>query len=214
MFGIQNFVPTQSVLSAFADTADGRFKHTIKKDKSAVLKYVEFREEDKSLHKGDLLDSIGLNKGGNSNNARIIRFSDVKLMQAEAILQSGGSTGDAIKLINDVRDRARKNGVGVSPAARNISETNKKIILQWIIEERRLELAFEEGHRWYDLRRWHLGGDLLSVYGKDLTNWDFSSLRKGSGDFVFDLSNNKNLYLPIPNSELAINKNLVQNKGY
>jgi hypothetical protein len=79
--------------------------------------------------------------------------------------------------------------------------------MKWIIEERRLELAFEEGHRWFDLRRWHLSGILKEVYGKDLENgWNFSSIQN---PFSFS---RKNLYLPIPFEELQINLRLAQNE--
>ena len=78
--------------------------------------------------------------------------------------------------------------------------------MQWIIEERRLELAFEEGHRWFDLRRWHMGGQLRNIYGKDLENgWDFGSMH---GSFAFS---KKNLYMPMPFEELQLNPTLKQN---
>ena len=38
-------------------------------------------------------------------------------------------------------------------------------IMQWIMDERFVELA-GEGHRWDDLRRWHAAGDI------NLTGWD------------------------------------------
>ena len=144
------------------------------------------------------------------NNARVIRLADVKLMQAEALIQSGGSAATAIGLLNEVRARARNSAAKPSafPADRPLTETSKTKLMQWVIDERRFELAFEEGHRWYDLRRWQLGGVLQDVYGKDLTTWDFGSLSPAT---KFTLNN---LYLPLPSSELALNANLVQNKGY
>jgi starch-binding outer membrane protein, SusD/RagB family len=142
------------------------------------------------------------------NNARVLRYADVLLMQAEAILQSGGSTTQAINLINQVRARARNTVTPASaaPADYDNTVTNKNQILRWIIEERRLELAFEEGYRWFDLRRWHLGDVLTNVYGVNLENgWNFSSVQP---TFLFA---KKNLYLPIPQSELQLNTNLRQN---
>ncbi len=199
MFGTPPYVPTASFKAAF-DTKDPRFGYSISGGGSGVQKYVEG-------YGGDAGTSSGV---AYFNNARILRLADVKLLKAEALIQSGGAVGDAIKLINEVRARARNSASPASaiPADRSVAETNRTTILQWIIEERRLELAFEEGHRWFDLRRWHTGGILQTVYGKDLTTWDFSSARP---DFAFKA---KNLNLPLPTSELQLNTNLKQNTGW
>lgn len=198
LYGTPIFTPTASLLAAF-DASDPRRSHTMKADGSGVTKYVEFSSADGST-------------GGVAyfNNARVIRLSDVKLMEAEAIIRSGGSTAEAIQLINDVRKRARESVVpaATEPADRNVDESDRTTIMRWVIEERRLELAFEEGHRWADLRRWHEGGVLQEVYGMDLTNWNFGSLRT---DFNFST---KNLNLPIPNSELLLNTNVSQNSAW
>ena len=92
------------------------------------------------------------------NNYRILRFADVLLLKAEAVLQSGGSTSDAIGYINQVRTRARLfRPAGVEPANFSTAETDKTKIMQWIMDERFRELA-GEGQRWFDLRRWHMQG--------------------------------------------------------
>ena len=197
LFGTPKFVPTAALLANYSKK-DGRYSHSLNSDGSQVVKYVEYGN-----------DAVGLANGGNGNNARIIRYADVLLLQAEALVQSGGSTATAIGLLNQVRQRAR--GAGAFPTDFSTAETDRTKIMKAIIEERRVELAFEEGHRWFDLKRWHLNGILKTVYGKDLSNWDFSSVRQGI-DFTFDVT--KNLYLPLPASELALNPNLVQNTGY
>jgi hypothetical protein len=146
-----------------------------------------------------------------TNNPRILRYADVLLLKAEAILQSGGSTEEVIQLINQVRTRARQSSSTPlsTPADYPSSETDRKKIMKWLIEERRLEFAFEEGHRWFDLRRWHMGGILQDIYGKDLENgWDFGSMHT---PFSFG---SKNLYLPIPFEELQLNPNLRQNESW
>ena len=198
-FGTPRFVPTKPLVAAF-DKSDPRYYSTLDSMGATVVKYVQFGGGDPGTASGVAY----------FNNARIIRLADVKLMQAEALIQSGGSTATAIGLINEVRARARNSATKASaaPADRPTTETIKTKLMQWVIEERRLELAFEEGTRWYDLRRWQLGGVLKSVYGKDLTNWDFGAQ---SPAFAFTPNN---LYLPLPSSELALNANLVQNKGY
>lgn len=138
------------------------------------------------------------------NNPRILRYADVLLLKAEAILESGGSTAEAIGLINQVRTRARNmNPSGTVPADRNTGEADRNRIMQWIMDERFIELAGEEGHRWLDLKRWHAAGKI------NLANWDFSSVR---ADAKFDVS--KNLLYPIPLNEIDLNPNVKQNQGY
>jgi starch-binding outer membrane protein, SusD/RagB family len=76
------------------------------------------------------------------------------------------------------------------------------VVLDWVFEERRLELAFEEGHRWWDLRRRHLAGEI------DLRTWNFNSALPG---LVFE---NKNIVYPLPDGEVVSSPNLQQNPGY
>ena len=67
-----------------------------------------------------------------------IRLADTYLMEAEAIMQGGGSTSRAQALLDAVRTRV---GAGTIPVS-----------LDAIYNERRLELA-TEGHRFFDLVR-------------------------------------------------------------
>jgi hypothetical protein len=137
------------------------------------------------------------------NNVRILRYADVLLLRAEAVLQSSGSTSDAIGFINQVRARARNMVAGGSqPADLNTAETNKGTIMQWIMDERLRELA-GEGQRWFDLRRWAIGSTIT------LDNNFFSSVN--STQMAWD---NHFLYFPIPNSETDKNPNIIQNPGY
>ena len=76
-----------------------------------------------------------------SLNTNILRFAEVYLIAAEAILAGGASTSDAkaISYFNKVRNRA-----GVAPSL--------TISFDDIFQERRIELA-GEGDYWYDLCR-------------------------------------------------------------
>jgi hypothetical protein len=138
------------------------------------------------------------------NNPRILRYADVLLLKAEAIVRSGGNLAEAIGLINEIRERARNSGEEISevPADRNINEPDAATVLEWIFEERRLELAFEEGHRWWDLRRRHIAGEI------DLKNWDFHSL---DPNFNFE---DYHVNFPLPETEVVENPNMNQNTGY
>jgi hypothetical protein len=136
------------------------------------------------------------------NNARILRYADVLLLKAEAIVRSNGSLSDAIALVNEVRERARNSGDGASMPADLATPASAEEALDINFQERRVELAFEEGHRWFDLRRRHLAGEI------DLTTWDFDPIRT---DFAFA---EKNLYFPLPEVEVLQSQNLNQNPGY
>jgi hypothetical protein len=74
-------------------------------------------------------------------NTMILRYSDVLLIYAEAVLGTEGSTSDAAALsaFNNVRQRA-----GLLP--------KESITLDDIMHERRVEFAFE-GDYWFDIQR-------------------------------------------------------------
>lgn len=155
---------------------------------------------DRTINKYVTMDNSTGGGPGSKDNYRLLRLADVKLLQAEAVLQSNGSTATAIGLINEVRTRAR-NGGGI-PANYSAAETNKATIMGWIMNERFIELA-GEGQRWLDLRRWHMGGSIT------LNSAYFSS---NVGGLAFSAP--KHLLLPIPLSELDVNPNMKQNTGY
>lgn len=147
--------------------------------------------------------------GLNANNPRILRLADVLLLRAEAIAMSGGNLTEAIGLINQVRARARNSVASGPPAAepadRPTTATRAQVI-DWIFQERRLELAFEHGARWFDLRRRHLATNPdLKI---DLKTINFNSVQQG----VRFQDNNVNF--PLPDSEVQQIPGLVQNTGY
>ncbi len=139
------------------------------------------------------------------NNARVIRLADVILMKAEAMLMSGGDKQQVIMLINTIRERARTSldPAGAIPADRDVLETDENTVLQWIMDERVLELAGEEAWRWYDLIRWNKAGKI------DISSWDFSS------DQAISFDAGKHLLLPFPASEISLSSgSLGQNPNY
>lgn len=79
-----------------------------------------------------------------------IRLADTYLMEAEALVESGGDIARAGDLLNTVRNR-----VGLGPVAATLEN---------IYEERRLELA-TEGHRWFDLVRTDRATEVLAGTG-------------------------------------------------
>ena len=144
-------------------------------------------------------------QGLSQNNTRILRFADVLLLKAEAIVRSGGDLNEAIGLVNQVRQRARFSTAdgSESPVPADYgSQTDSGVVLDLIFNERRLELACEEGHRWFDLRRRSIAGEI------NLASWDFSSVRE---DFDFQAHH---INFPFPENEVLQNQNLNQNTGY
>ncbi len=148
------------------------------------------------------VDFLGTNVG---NNWRVIRYSDVLLMLAEA-LNEDGRTADAIPHIDMVRDRA-----GLTLIADTNPTINQADMRQAIIEERAMELA-GEGHRFFDLVRWGLADDYMSTTSMHVTNGSQSYHPKSLSGGTFQ--NGKHELIWIPNSERDANPNLGQNPGY
>ena len=144
------------------------------------------------------VDFLGTNVG---NNWRIIRYSDVLLMLAEA-LNEDNMTSQAETYINMVRERAMVAPlVGLDQAA----------MRQAIIDERAMELA-GEGHRFFDLVRWGLADDYLGATSLHVTNGSQTNHPKSLSGGTFQLGKHELIW--IPNSERDANPNLGQNDGY
>ncbi|WP_299546948.1 RagB/SusD family nutrient uptake outer membrane protein [Seonamhaeicola sp.] len=115
----------------------------------------------------------------------LFRLAEQYLIRAEARVQLGDISG-AQADINAIRNRA-----GLSNTAAN----DKASILDTILDERRLELFTEQGHRWFDLKRMGKADAVLSPIKAGWRSTD--------------------IILPIPESELELNPNLKpQNDGY
>lgn len=190
MFGAPRYLATQKLAAAF-DKDDPRLASTLNPTNRFFLKY--WQKDQKTQQ-----------PGASANNPRILRWADVLLLKAEAILQSGGSVTDAIALVNQVRTRARNTKAGsMVPADLPLTLSNTEA-MEAVRNERFLELAGEESHRWFDLRRWHKAGQI------NLATWDFSTDQVAN--FAFDA--NKHLLFPVPLSETDNNPNVKQNPGY
>ncbi len=123
-------------------------------------------------------------------NRKEIRYSDVLLMYAEALIEMGDTSG-AKTYIDMVRAR-----VGLAPIAEATREALR--------HERRVELAME-GHRWFDLCRWGIAGKTMNAYkAKYSTN---------EGAEMADFVEGKHELMPIPSEEVRLG-GLEQNYGY
>lgn len=151
----------------------------------------------------------------NSKNRIVLRYADVLLMRAEALIELGRDLGEARSLINQVRERAAAscarlnshvNNLSVAPYGEDTPLTQEYLrrALRW---ERRLEFAME-GSRFFDLTRWGVADEVINAYY--LKEQTLRTYLKGS---VFD--RNMEEYLPIPEQQIGYSKGLyVQNYGW
>lgn len=154
---------------------------------------------------------------GSPMNHIVLRYADVLLMRAEALIQlDEGGIDEAMSLINQVRNRAKQSmsmisnyekDYGVKIKIEPYSGTfTKDEALKRLKFERRLELAMESD-RFFDLVRWGEAETVLNdYYAAEADNCTIYS----SASFTPD----KNEYLPIPFAQIsASNGHYTQNIG-
>lgn len=151
---------------------------------------------------------------GSSKNQDILRYDDVILMKAEALIELNRAS-EALPLINQIRTRAAnanwlrfadnttfsnynidtyKDGVNCT-----WTQSYARKALRW---ERRLEFAMESP-RFFDLVRWGVAAETLNAY---LTSESPRRLYLSQAHF----RKNQDEYLPIPNSEITLSEGLYQ----
>lgn len=152
-----------------------------------------------------------------------IRYAEVLLAYLESRLEAGDNiTQDLLdQTINKIRGRA---SVNIGP----VTETNRDLLREIVRNERKIELLWEPYIRYWDIIRWKIGNQafLGPVYGMKLTDdpdnytkYEVApSNHKWSGHRFIHVRNqfdDKKHYLwPIPQREMDINENLVQNPNY
>ena len=104
-------------------------------------------------------------------NEYVLRYTDVMLMRAEALIELG-RLSEARTIINDIRRRAANSVAKHIDYAANQCEiaeypesyfANKETARKCLRWERRLEMAMESG-RFFDLRRWGIASQTLNAY--------------------------------------------------
>lgn len=150
--------------------------------------------------------------GTNQSKPRpLIRLAELylNLAECEAAL---GNTSAAIENLNIIRDRA-----GVPSLT--TSDLSTQSILEWVKNERFIEL-WNEGHRYYDIRRWMdapktmgAGARLgLNAYGiKNPTFEQFNTVKPIEQAYSWD---NRMYLLPVFHIEVYKNPQMVQAPGY
>lgn len=130
-------------------------------------------------------------QGNSSRNFNIIRYSEVLLFFAEAQNELKGPDASAFEAIDKVRTRA-----GVRKLSELHPNATKDEFREYVFEERRKEFVYEY-NRWFDLSR--RGGEYLvkKLHAAGKTN-----------------AKTKHAIFPIPQRELDLNPNLVQNEEW
>ncbi|MCD6201122.1 MAG: RagB/SusD family nutrient uptake outer membrane protein [Bacteroidales bacterium] len=147
----------------------------------------------------------------------VMRLADLYLYYAEALNEVNGPGAEVYDYIDRVRNRAGLDGVVQSWAdhSRNPEEPLSKSGLRKIIHrERLIEMAFE-GDRFWDLRRWKEAQQYMNkaINGWDVYKYDPKEYYRMKPLFVQSFSVRDYLW-PIPEDELVLNPNMVQNPGW
>lgn len=156
----------------------------------------------------------------NSMNKRVVRYDEILLWKAEALIQLGRHM-EALPIINQVRQRAANSidrlkfaddsyllnyNVGLYENGVNCN-WDQDFAFQALVWENRLETACE-GRRFFDLVRWGIAEDVVDAYFSK-EGQRFSWL--GEGNFT----SGRDEYLPIPNAQVEKSKGVyIQNVGY
>jgi hypothetical protein len=114
----------------------------------------------------------------------VVRYGGIVLLMAEALAQQD-NLAEAVGYLNQIRNRA-----GITPYVLGVDLITKTEVLDAVFLERRLEMAFE-GEFWFDLVR---TGRATAALGSNFSAYE-------------------GLW-PIPESEMDVAENLVQNPGY
>ena len=151
----------------------------------------------------------------NSKNTIVIRYADVLLMRAEALIELNRQN-EALPLINQIRNRAKistnlinfASNLNIQPYEDGVNCTWTKDYarkaLRW---ERRLEFAME-GSRFFDLVRWGVADSTMNSYYQ-LEATDHAYYQGAQ------FTKNKNEYVPVPVQQINYSKGLYkQNYGF
>lgn len=192
-------VPTQDLVDAF-EIDDPRLNGTIlfRGSTSAEGDLIPITAANPMYnYKSYVPFSVYVNdNGGSDQNVRVLRYSDVLLMNAEANNELNNTT-DALASLEKVRKRARDYAIAhgaPTTTLPQVTTTDQAALRKAIYHERRVELAMDFDSRYFDVIRQGRGTEVFGPLG-----WKA----------------NKNEVWPVPQSEIDNSfGTLTQNPGY
>ncbi len=144
--------PSQNLLDAFNAEGDN-----VRRDATIIFRGETLYDGrlvpntvENAMYNEKAYSSANLGSGDGDKNVRILRYSDILLIRAEAAVHIGADAATPLNLV-----RAR---VNLAPIASPKKED--------IWKERRLEFAFEHD-RWFDINRTGQGKVAMSAHGKN-----------------------------------------------
>jgi hypothetical protein len=163
-----------------------------------------------------VIESVSLDPTNPSTKVHVwvlFRLGEILLNYAEAMNEAYGPSQagsaplsiTATDAVNQIRARA-----GMPPFPGGMTKEDFRIKL---MNERRVELAFED-HRFWDIRRWKTGSSTTAIYGVDILKSGTGTLSYKSKLVETRVWNDKMYLYPIPQTELYINNSLTQNSGW
>jgi len=200
-----------------------KYRNTVKEDGDMVYNFSWARDPGVYGYFGNMKEqqapdcSCYVKEGpfvGTSKNIDFIRYADVLLFKAEALIQLG-QVDAGIAIINQIRTRAAastqrqidagaSNVYNVGMYATGMSQPDAFKALMF---ERRLEFGME-GPRFFDLVRWGMAEPVLNAY---------LAVEKTRKDFLTNaqFTAGRDEYYPIPQREIDFTGGLyLQNPGY
>jgi len=142
----------------------------------------------------------------------VYRYAEILMMKAEACTWIGGRGTDALQLILQIKQRANSIYVQGTSLDFPSDPTDAVALTNYLLDEKNREFIFE-GKRWYDLARCSRRNfpNNLSIMTNALaltlpTAFQQSALSK--------FRDQNSFYLPIPNADILLDPNLVQNPFY
>ena len=188
-----------TVTSRFPYRAEGATNGDLRTDTQAEFFYLHR----KFVYEGNV---ELLNRADGPIDFPVIRYADVLLMWAEALVEMNDIAG-AVQKVNLVRSRAGIATLQTTDLTKPTYVSGQSNLRDRIRNERRIEF-FNEGVNYFDELRWKTWKEskfagvngYRSVWGQNIANYTWG------GDHFY--------VWPIPQAEIQINSKLVQNPGW
>ena len=141
----------------------------------------------------------------------ILRYAEVELNKAEALAMTG-KTAEAASIIHMLRSKR------LIDTSNDVIPSEKSDLIKYIRDERRRELCFEGGHRWFDLRRYAVNSQQpleasFTIKHKVYTYDAVSGSTFCTGHYELPFMTSKDAWtLPAPNYAIEFNRGTLTNE--